>query len=227
MWAVCCLLLGLTALMLPSLAGSIYFVKGNLYLKTGRYREAAASYRRTTQLKPNFARAYIDLGDAYLHLKRNEEAARAFTDAIRLREDACAYCGLGWAEFNLDHRAEALSHFERAIIVNPSDSCAYKGLGRSHYDVGQYGQAAAAYSRSLALEPADAETRYALGLSYVGQGNRQAAFEQAEQLKSSSPALALKLRELLERRGRVSASVDRRFPARAAAKPSLPVDENE
>jgi Flp pilus assembly protein TadD len=85
----------------------IYVLKGKRHYAAGQYQEAVADYQRAIRLRPTFARAYVELGDAYLQLARNDEAEKAFKKAKSLEDESCASCGLGVAYWKLGRYVDA------------------------------------------------------------------------------------------------------------------------
>lgn len=99
------------------------FARGDTLLGEDRFAQAIALYQQALELIPEpvkahrlAAHAHANLGDAYLLLKRYEEARRAFQDAVESKQGAgnayvqlrlgqCAYelGDLGQAEEHLAH----------------------------------------------------------------------------------------------------------------------------
>jgi TonB family protein len=94
--------------------------QGDEFYDQGKYDEAVAAYQQAINLKPNYAEAYLNLGDAYSALQRNEEALAAYKKALRFKPNyGEAYIGLGDAYLALgknEESEEAYSHISR----NPS-----------------------------------------------------------------------------------------------------------
>ena len=68
----------------------------------GALKEAVDSYQRSLELEPRSAEVYLSLGHAYLKLKNNQEAGKAFKQATRLNpEMAEAHYGLGLHYFGV------------------------------------------------------------------------------------------------------------------------------
>ncbi len=54
------------------------------YYRLGKHEEAIKAIKEAVRLKPNFANAYINLGNWYNELGRYDEAVEAFTNVIRI-----------------------------------------------------------------------------------------------------------------------------------------------
>ena len=72
-----------------------------LQRREGRLREAEDAFRKSLLLSPRYAPSAIQLGEVLLERGDNDEAARAFGHALRLRpDDAQAQAGLRTATGN-------------------------------------------------------------------------------------------------------------------------------
>ena len=81
-----------------------------------RHEEAIADYDEAIRLKPDYAQAYYNRGNAKGRLERHEEAIADYDEAIRLKPDhAQAYYNRGAAKAALDLRDEARKDFEIAL----------------------------------------------------------------------------------------------------------------
>jgi len=70
----------------PKFAAS-YALLGKVRLKAGRAGDAIDPLMQAIQLRPNYSPAWLSLGNAYRKLGREEEAARAFAELRRLKEE--------------------------------------------------------------------------------------------------------------------------------------------
>lgn len=60
-----------------------HFLLGEEYLRTERYMNAAAKFRRVVEINPDHADAWRRMGDAYGLLGIGKEAERAYDSAAR------------------------------------------------------------------------------------------------------------------------------------------------
>jgi len=80
-----------------------HFVKAETLFNETNFEEAIKAYNKVIELEPNFAKAYLYLGDCYFRLKQYENALPYFKKATRIdpqnpqawafRGDACLYLG--------------------------------------------------------------------------------------------------------------------------------------
>jgi cytochrome c-type biogenesis protein CcmH/NrfG len=61
-----------------------HFLLGSAYLESGRFMEAVASLRRSVELDPDYADAWMKLGDAYEKAGIGKEAKAARLTAARV-----------------------------------------------------------------------------------------------------------------------------------------------
>ena len=149
-WAIFGLLVIFIAAWAPA---KVYVIKGRSNSAAGRYQQAVADYQHAIRFSPGFARAYVELGDANLHLARYDEAEKAFKQAMHLEDDSCASCGLGAIYWKTGRYVDAEKAFKRATQLNPNDVCAYDWSGRMYYDLGRYEEAVGVFQQEIKLSP--------------------------------------------------------------------------
>lgn len=96
---------------------------------TGHLQEAISEYMIALQLAPQYASAHDNLGSVYLHSPKEaiqDNVAKAISEyqtAIQLEPNNwAAYYNLGLAELRMGDRAQAVSHIEKAMAINPNFS---------------------------------------------------------------------------------------------------------
>jgi len=122
----------------------------DMQLRQAKYAEAADSYaaallaagkaKLTPSIRQAMATMYNNEGNAFLRLKRYDEAIKAYTQAAQLSDKpATAWFNLCAVQFNAGKMAEALSACDKTISADPTKADAYfiKGsilLGNSTTD---------------------------------------------------------------------------------------------
>jgi tetratricopeptide (TPR) repeat protein len=145
---------GLLVIFIAALAPArIYFIKGTRNSTAGRYQQAVADYQHAIRFSPNFARAYVELGDANRQLARYDEAEKAFKQAISLEDESCASCGLGVVYWKTGRYEDAEKAFKRSRQLNQNDVCAYYWSGRMYYDLRRYEEAIGVLQQEIKLSP--------------------------------------------------------------------------
>ena len=88
---------------------------GNALGKAGRLEDAAASYRRALQIKPDYLEAHYNLGNALLRLNRSEEAVASYRKALQIAPaDAAVHKNLSVALMKLGRLDEATTQAREA-----------------------------------------------------------------------------------------------------------------
>jgi predicted O-linked N-acetylglucosamine transferase (SPINDLY family) len=106
-----------------------YFDRGNLLFTHEKYDEAIAAFRRSIELRPDFAEAHNNLGMALSRIGDTAAAAACYIRALKLVPDhAPAHNNLGCAFILLGELAAAIHHYKRAISIDPERSSAYTNL---------------------------------------------------------------------------------------------------
>jgi len=159
-------LLVLLVVQAPRVAGYACFVAGSAFNRLEVYQAAAGTLNKSVSLNPRFARGYVELGSAYLGLKKYPEAEQAFLKAKSLRDDSCASCGLGTAYYQLHRYDEAEKSFQHSISLDANDVCPYEQAGRMYYDINKFQEAIAAFKHAISSKPSFASHMF-LANSYV------------------------------------------------------------
>ena len=119
-----------------------------------RLDEALASYDKAIALKPDYAEAYNNRGNALKDLKRLDEALASYDKAIALKPDyAEAYNNRGNALRDLKRLDEALASYDKAIALKPDYAEAYNNRGNALKDLKRLDEALVSYDKALSLEP--------------------------------------------------------------------------
>jgi Flp pilus assembly protein TadD len=85
----------------------------------GNYQNAVPMFQRVIELTPDNRWGYTNLGVAYYHLDRLDEAAAMRRRTLEIRPDATAYSNLGTVSFLTGHYAESVGPFEKAVERDP------------------------------------------------------------------------------------------------------------
>ena len=129
---------------------------GHALRRENRLAEAAACYRLLSEMHPQFADGWFELGLAQQELGELAAAAAALKAGLRLQPAAdgrlSAYAALLQSMGRTD---EARSAYRRAIARSPADSDAHFNLGTVEELVGEHAAALASYRTALELDPPD------------------------------------------------------------------------
>ncbi|CAN5752958.1 hypothetical protein BH18ACI4_BH18ACI4_12120 [soil metagenome] len=130
-----------------------HYEKGREYFGLGVLEEAVDSYQRSLELEPS-AEVYLSLGHAYLRLKKDQEAGKAFKQATLLNPEISeAHYGLGLHYFGMGRYKNAADAFKRATHLRPDMAKAHYGLALSYQEMGKLDDLIAQFRILEALDP--------------------------------------------------------------------------
>jgi tetratricopeptide (TPR) repeat protein len=162
----------------------VYYNMGYIKTAQGRYEEAIQFFRRATQIKNDFARAYQKMGECYLSLSRPRLAEQSFQQAAGIYmekqmddyaeqvlkevlkinpETINVYNNLGIIYRRQGRYQQAIRQYQKALKVSPQDENIHYNLGRTFYEMKEFGQARSAVQEALAISPAFGDAKTLLG----------------------------------------------------------------
>jgi tetratricopeptide (TPR) repeat protein len=154
---------------------------------------------------PEFAAAWVALGQALKAAQRHDEAADAYEHAIRLDgANALARLGLGELKIAEGRPEEATAEFELALKRSPALIAAHLGLGNALALQGRNEEALARYETALALHPRMAEGEFAAGFALARLGRTKEAETRYRRAIAARPDFAaawINLGSLLREQG--------------------------
>jgi len=130
----------------------------------------------TTEMYPNIALPYNNLGMALQARGALDEAIDAYTRALKLKPDYIeAHLNLGTAMFAKGRRTEAKRLFLQALELRPTQAEVLNNLGVLANAEGQALEAISWFQKSVAANPNYAQGYYNLGVLYKTMGNTEAS----------------------------------------------------
>lgn len=157
----------------------------NLYLKTGRARDAEASLRTALRLDPRGIAARINLADVFRAEGREAEAERVLKEALGIDPGAAeAHHALGLLHIRLKRYDEALASLGRAHQLRPDDA-RYGYVYAVGLDaVGRTARAVQVLAALHKIRPGDADIIAALAAFEERLGHPAAAVGWSEKLRA-------------------------------------------
>ena len=151
-------------------------ILGAINADSGRLEEAVASYTKALKLKPGYAEAHNNLGNALNALGRQDEAIASYSRALELKPGyAEAHNNLGNVLNDLGRHEGALASLTRAVELRPEFAVAHNSLGNAFVGLRQFAEAVASYSRAVELKPGYVEAHDNLGQVYNRMGRQNEA----------------------------------------------------
>jgi predicted O-linked N-acetylglucosamine transferase (SPINDLY family) len=137
--------------------------------KQGKPDDAVACYRRALELKPDYADAHYNLGNAFQDQGKLEEAVACYRRALERKPDyAGAHLNMGNAFQAQGELEEAVACYRRALERKPDHAEAHNNLGNTFQVQGRLEEAVTCYCRALELQPdyAEAHSNLLYALQY-------------------------------------------------------------
>jgi len=178
------------ALAMDANDAETWYAMGRLRYTQGRYGDALTCFEKTLVLNPRSVKGENNLGLAYEALNRNEDAVRAYRNAIAWQKDdpAPSEQPLLNLAILLQHRnqmPEAQQLLEQAAKIAPQDPRIHENLGQVYLHTDRVADAVKEFADAVRLEPQDPRYHYLLGQAYRRTGEEG----QAKQEFARSAAL--------------------------------------
>jgi len=144
----------------------------------GDHRAAIDRLRRVLQLRPRYAEAHNNLGNALAAAGQLAQAESSFRQALRCKPQyAEALNNLGNALRDQGKLDDAIDAFQRAWQLRPDYAECHNNLGIALARQKKFGEAIQSYRRALALKPTFAEPQNNLGIVLAASGQAEKAVE--------------------------------------------------
>ena len=158
-----------------------------------RPAEALASYDKAIALKPDYAAAHNNRGNALRGLKRPDEALASYDKAIALKPDVAeAHNNRGNALMDLKRPVEALASYDKAIALKPDFAEAHNNRGAALKDLKRPAEALASYDKAIALKPDFAEAHWNQSLCLLLMGHFEQGLRQYEWRKKLNEPMGVR-----------------------------------
>ncbi|MEJ1958049.1 MAG: tetratricopeptide repeat protein [Nitrosomonadales bacterium] len=156
--------------LLPNDAWSLCTL-GVTYQELGRLSEAEAIYRRTLQIKPDFAEVHNNLGNTLAKLGRLDEAEKSYRNALAIKPEYFeTHNNLGNTLVNLGRLDESVACYIHALEIAPNFVEAHFNLGNTLWNLGLVANAEASYLKALEIDPDYSDALNNLALLFNVQG---------------------------------------------------------
>jgi tetratricopeptide (TPR) repeat protein len=170
------------------------YALGTVHQSLGNRWKAAAQFRASTQLDPNYPEPYKALGDLLLAAPRRlyDQAVEAYQKAIERRPFfAEAYVGLGEALASKGDVDGAVNAYQKALAFNAVNPRVHVSLGKIYYaEKALYYESVTAYKKAIELDPRSVEARMGLGEVYEDKGLYKEAIEEYRRVIDAEPSHA-------------------------------------
>ena len=136
-----------------------------------QHEAAVETYKHLISIKPNFAEAYLDMGNSLKEQRKLDEAIEAYNEALALKPDFAIALNNRGVSLKLQGRLEeAIEDYNNAIATKPNFADAYNNLGSALHEQSKLKEAIGAYNKALAVNPNNAGYYNNLGNTLREQG---------------------------------------------------------
>ena len=179
---------------------------GQIYESQGKYKEAAAAYKRAAALKidesmgdtpVDLMSASFNLANVYALMNEHAQAVSTLREVIRrLPEAYTPHYNLGLSLAALGKHQEAIDEFKLATGIKADYADAYYNMGLAHSKLEEWPQAVEAFKKALEHNPEYAQAHYNLGLIYYLLDDAKSLAAEVQALQKTRPELAKELARL-------------------------------
>jgi protein O-GlcNAc transferase len=149
---------------------------GLIASEVANHQAAVECIQRALLLRPDWAEAHFNLGNAWRNQGKLDQAIACYQRALQLKPDYAEMhnnLGLAWRDRgDLD---QAVARYRRALQLKPDYAEAHNNLGNALVLQGKPDDAAVCYQRALQLKPGYAEAHNNLGNVFMRQGKTDKA----------------------------------------------------
>jgi tetratricopeptide (TPR) repeat protein len=159
---------------------------GLFYFGRQEWPQAAAEFRRSTEINPEFSQPYNQLGYALRFMNDYAGAEKAFTTYIQLIPDEPnPYDSYAELLMKVGRFRESIVQYEKALAINPNFANSYIGIGNDHIFLGEPIQARNSFTKLAFIARNDGEKRTAYtwaAVSYLHEDNIAMALDEVNRL---------------------------------------------
>ncbi len=160
-------------------------------MQAGDFAGAAEQFRLIAERAPEYARARIGLGDAFVRLNRQADALEAYREAVRLQPgNVVARVNLAVLQQLGGDLPGAVENLRAAVRLAPGDADTRRKLVSLLLATRDYRSAETEVRTLLAAQPRDAGALNVLGVALAAQGRTAPAREAFEQALALDPGFA-------------------------------------
>ena len=162
-----------------------HYLRAKIYTEAGDVEKAAVELQKAIALRPDFAEAWSDLGEARKALRDESGALDAHERAVRADpENAVAQYRLGSEYLQQDKTRQAVEHLEAALRLNPDDQSTLYNLQLALRREGQLERAASVKAK-LAVLLRERDKAYQNATKALHLNNEGAGLEKAGNLRGA------------------------------------------
>ena len=158
------------------------------YILAGNIEAAVVALENAIQLKPDFATAYLGVGNALQKSHQLPLAIWAYTQALDIQPQLTeAIANLGSVYYQQQRFEEAIDCYQNAIQINPNYAIIYWMMGNALTQIHQLNQGIRCYQKAIELQPQKIEFYLKLAWAWEQIEQWQAAITTYQQVLKLNP----------------------------------------
>ncbi len=170
---------------------NLYNITGAANQCLGMLNEALEAYNKAVSIKPDYADAYINIGNVFQEQGQLEEAIEAYNKALAINPNyAEAYINMGIALKDQGKLNEALEAYKKAVSIKPDYADTHFNIGVTLQEQGKLEEAVEAYNKPISIKPDYARAHFNIGVTLQEQGKLEEAVEAYNKTISIKPDYA-------------------------------------
>jgi len=154
-----------------------YFLLGLAQSQKKNYKEAAAAFEKSLEMKPDDAEARIRLGDVYRQMGLSEKAEEEYKKAFALDETSIAGFNLAMLSYEQDKLDQALEYVQLLIQKGSPSVDMYNLQGVIFNKQRRYPEAIESFQSALKIDPNHAVAAINLAVAYINNNELNKARE--------------------------------------------------
>ncbi|MGQ0677150.1 MAG: tetratricopeptide repeat protein [Rhodospirillales bacterium] len=128
--------------------------RGVALWRLDRFQEALTNYDGAIDLDPRHDSAYVNRGNSYAFLKKDDLAIADYTRAIEINpSDDFAYMNRGTSYFAKGDYKQAILNYDHAIMLKPNNALLRVQRGHAWRRIGEDAKADADFAAARAIDP--------------------------------------------------------------------------
>ena len=183
---------------------------GNEYKSQGKLKQAIKFYQKAVLADSTFAKAHYNLGVAQVTQGRWDQAIISYRNALQIFSGSADFHNSLGEALVSKGSGEALSHFQRAVEIDPDHHVAHHNLGLEMASQGNFDRALNCFKKTIAIKPDFAEAYNNIGNVFLMQQKSEQATEyyrKTIELNPRHPLAHYNLALVLESQGNIRQAI--------------------
>jgi tetratricopeptide (TPR) repeat protein len=162
---------------------------GNWHFGQQEYEKAAAAFKRSIALNPEFSQPYNQLGYVLRFMEKFDEAEQAFKKYVELiPDDPNPHDSYAELLMKVGRFDESIAHYQKALAVDPGFVASYIGIGNNQMFQGKGEEARKTFATLMSKARDLGQKRQAhiwTAISWVHDGQTDKAMAEVEKMRQT------------------------------------------